>query len=200
MSLLSFFCMMYSSDYLIGCILFYGHIFVFCDMMCYTFYSTRLFTCILLSSGLTCHGGYLGSEIWLREFEIVLHLLMIRAVPCSLPAPCLCMTFPSSIFLALHISSLIRPGRVWGVWAQGWSGMARVGLWYLGGLRCEDWSIAWWDCHLFFREYRDWSCMVRVVLWWAVVLDEITVYFAWWVRLIHDSRGLMWLYQMDIDL
>ena len=120
------------------------------------------------------------------------------------------MIFPSSVFLAFHIPSLIRPGRVWGVWAQGWSHMARVGLWFLGGLRCEDWSIAWWDCHLFCREYRDWYCMMRVGLWWAV---------AWWDHrllcferiifeiimehleygLAHDSRGLTRLYQIDID-
>ena len=62
----------------------------------------------------------LGSEIWPREFETVTHLLMIRAVPCSLPALWLCfdlhpslwalhsitlwdhyMTFPSSVFPSL---------------------------------------------------------------------------------------------------
>ena len=139
----------------------------------------------------------LGSEIWPRELETVTYLLMIRAVPCSLPTPWLCfdlhpsimsfaqhhpwyhyMTFPSSAFLALHIPSLIRLGRVRGVWAQGWFRMARVILWSLGGLRYEDWSIAWWGCHLFVREYKGWCCMMRVGLWWAVVPDEITVYFA----------------------
>ena len=78
----------------------------------------------------------LGLEIWPREFEIVTYLLMIRAVPRSLPTPCFCfdlhpsimsftqhhpwdryMTFPSSAFLPFHIPFLIRPGRVWGVWA-----------------------------------------------------------------------------------
>ena len=139
----------------------------------------------------------LESGIWPREFETVTHLLMIRAVSCSLPALWHCfdlhpsimrlaqhhpwdhyMTFPSSAFPALHIPSLIRLGRVWGVWAQGWSCMARVGLRYLGGLWYEDWSITWWDCHLFCCEYRDRSCMMRVGLWWVVVPDEITVYFA----------------------
>ena len=161
----------------------------------------------------------LGSEIWPREFETMTHLLMIKAVPCSLPTSWLCfdlhpsimsfaqhhlwdhyMTFTSSAFLALHIPSLIRPSRLWGVWAQGWSCMARDGLWYLDGLRWENRSIAWWDYHLFCHEYGDWSCMMRVGLWWAVLLDEITVYFAFGVRLVHDSRGLTWLYQMDIDL
>ena len=139
----------------------------------------------------------LGSEIWPREFKTVIHLLMIRAVPWSLPAPWLFfdlhpsfvsfaqhhpwdhyMTFPSSAFLALHTPSLIRPSRVWVFWAQGWSLMASVSLWSFGGLRYEDWSIAWWDCHLFYHEYRDWYCMMRVGVWWAVVPDEITVYFA----------------------
>ena len=90
----------------------------------------------------------LGSKIWPREFETVIHLLIIKAIPYSLPTPWLCfdlhpsivsfaqhhpwdhyMTFPSSIFLALHIPSLIPPGRVWGVWAHGCSCMARDSLW-----------------------------------------------------------------------
>ena len=149
----------------------------------------------------------LGSEIWPRELETVTYLLMIRVVPRSLPIPCFCfdlhpslvsfaqhhpwdhyMTFPSSVFLALHIPSLIRPGRVWGVWAQGWSCMMMDGLWSLGGLRYEDWLVAWWDYRLFCREYGDWSCMMRVGLWWAVVPDEITVYFA----LRGSSLRLLW--------
>ena len=201
MSLLSFFCMIYSSVIPLD-------VFFFMDIcLCFVIWCVVLFTWGI--SSLT-HCGLeawpimediepisLESEIWLRKFETVTHLLMIRVVPCSLPAIWLCfdlhpsivsfaqyhpwdhyMTFPSSVFLALHIPSLIRLGRVWGVWAQGWSGMARVGLWSLGGLRYVDWSIAWWDCHLFCHEYRDWSCMMRVGLWWSVVPDEITVYFA----------------------
>ena len=155
----------------------------------------------------------LGLEIWPREFEIVTHLLMIIAVSCSLPTPCFCfdlhpsimsftqdlwdhyMTFPSSAFLPFHIPFLIRPGRVWGVWAQGWSCMAGDILWSLGGLRYVDWSIAWWDCHLFCHEYRDWSCMMRVGLWWAVVPDEITVYFA----LRWSSLRLLWSIRSTVD-
>ena len=156
----------------------------------------------------------LGSEIWPREFETVTHLLMIRVVPCSLPTPCFVLTyihplralhsitletitwpFPSSVFLAFHIPSLIRLGRVWGVWAQGWSRMVRVSLWSLDGLRCEDWLIAWWDYHLFCREYRDWYCMMRVGLWWALMPDEITVHFALRgssLRLLWSIRSTVW--------
>ena len=136
-------------------------------------------------------------KIWLREFETMSYLLMIKVVPYPFPTLGLCldlhlpivsftqhhpwhhyMIFPSLVVLALHILSLIRPGRVWRVWAQGWSCMVRDGLWSLGGLLCEDWSIAWWDSHSFCHEYRDWSCMMRVGLWWAVVHDEIIIDFA----------------------
>ena len=45
----------------------------------------------------------LGSEIWPREFEIVIHLLMIRAIPCSLPALSLCFDLhPSIVSFAQH--------------------------------------------------------------------------------------------------
>ena len=160
----------------------------------------------------------LGSEIWLRGFEIVIHIFFwSEQYLVHFPHLDFALTYihplwalhsitletiiwPFHPFPALHLPSLIRLGRVWGVWAQGWSCMERVGLWYLGGLRYEDWSIAWWDCHLSCREYRDWYCMMRVGLWWAVLLDEITVYFAFGVRLVHDSRGLTWLYQIDIGL
>ena len=104
------------------------------------------------------------------------------------------MTFPSLAVLALHILSFIQPSIVWGVWAQGWSCMTRDGLWSLGGLRCEDWLITLWDCHLFFHEYRDWSCMMRVGLWWAVMLDEIVVYFA----LRGLSLRLLWSIQSTV--
>ena len=126
----------------------------------------------------------LGSEIWPREFETVTPLLMIRAVPCSLPTPWLCfdlhpsivsfaqyhpwdhyMTFPSSAFLAFHIPSLIRPGRVWGVWAQGCSCMTRDSLWSLDGLRYVDWLFAWWDCRLFVV-----SIEIDLV-WWELACD-----------------------------
>ena len=163
----------------------------------------------------------LGSEIWPRELSLRLWHIFLWSEPYLAHFPyfdialtCIhplwdlrSITLETIVwlshprfFLALHILSLIRPGRVWGVWAQGWSHMARVDLWSLGGLRCEDWSITWWDCHLFCREYRDWYCMMWVGLWWAVLLDEITVFFAWWVWLIHDSRGLTWLCHIDIDL
>ena len=50
----------------------------------------------------------LGSEIWLREFETVTHLLMIRAVPRSLPAPWLCFDlYP--FHYELCITSSLRP-------------------------------------------------------------------------------------------
>ena len=98
------------------------------------------------------------------------------------------MTFSSSTFLALHILYLIQLGRVWRVWAQGWSYMARDDLWSLVGLWCEDWLIVWWNCHLFCHEYRDWYCMMRVGLWWAVVLDKMVVYFV----LRWSSLRLLW--------
>ena len=201
MSLLSFFCIMYSSVILLD-------VFSFMDIcLCFVIWCVVFVTWGISS---LAHCGLeawpimgdiepisLGSEIWPRKFETVTHLLMIIAVPCSLPTPCLCfdlhpsimsfaqhhlwdhyMTFPSSVFLASHIPSLIRPGRVWGVWAHGCSCMVRDNLLSLGGLRWVDWSIAWWDCHLFYREYRDWSCMMRVGSLWAVVPDEITIHFA----------------------
>ena len=217
MSLLSFFCMKYSSVIPLD-------VFSFMDIcLCFVIWF------VLLTWGISSftHCGLeawsimedvepisLGSEIWLREFETVTHLLMIRVVPCSLPTPCLCfdlhpsivsfaqhhhwghyMTFPSSAFLPFHIPFLIRLGIVWGVWAQGWFHMARIGLWSLDGLRCEDWSIAWWDCHLFHCEYRDWSCMMRVGSWWVVVLDGITVYFA----LRGSSLRLLWSIWSTVD-
>ena len=98
------------------------------------------------------------------------------------------MTFPSSVFLVLHISSLIQPRRVWGVWAQGWYCMAMDGLWFLSGLRRENQSIVWWNCHLFCHQHRDWSCMMKVGLWWAVVLGEIIIYFT----LRGSSLILLW--------
>ena len=164
MSLLSFFCMMYSSSYLIGCLFLYGHMLMFYDMMCCSF-DLSVFS--LAHCGLEAwpimgdiEPISLGLEIWLREFETVTHLLMIRVVPCSLPALWLCfdlhpsimsfaqhhpwdhyMTFPSSVFLALHIPSLIRPCRVWGVWAQGWSYMERVYLMIFGWLTIDSWLV-----------------------------------------------------------
>ena len=125
------------------------------------------------------------------------------------------MTFSSTFVLSLHISSLIRPGREWGVWAQDWSCIARDDLWFLGGLRCEDWLIAWWDCRLFCHEYRDWSCMMRVGLWWTIMPNEIIAYFAlrelslrllwsiWsmiWRTIVEGWRGyIIWTSIFNID-
>ena len=111
------------------------------------------------------------------------------------PSPRYYLAFLSPVVLALHISSSIRPSRVWGVWALGWSCMVRDDLWSLGGLWCEDWSIAWWDYHLFFHEYRYWFDMMRVGLWWAVVLDKIVVYFALrgsYLRLLRSIWSRVW--------
>ena len=151
------------------------------------------------------------------------HLLMIRAVPRSLPTPCFCfdlhpsimsfaqhhlwdhyMTFPSSVFLAFHIPSLIRPGRVWGVWAQGCSYVARDSLWSLDGLRYVDWSIAWWDCHLF----RSWLVMGSRAWWdhrllcFEMIIFEIIMEhleYSWCIILEGWHGYITWTSILSID-
>ena len=119
------------------------------------------------------------------------------------PSPRYRLTFPSLHILALHsivtysfYHSLISPGGVLRDWVWDKFNMMRVGLWW------ENSLIVWKVCWLFYHledhllidyrvfmlrylhmtseschEYRNWSCMMRVGLWWTVMLDEIVVYF-----------------------
>ena len=128
----------------------------------------------------------LGSETWLREFEIVTHILMIRAIPYSLPHLDLVIhplwalhsitpLLPNlSIILALHsiitysfYPSIIRPGGVLGDWAWDEFDMMKVGLWWESGL-IVWWEFMWRSLHMTLEschDYRDWSSMMRVGLW-----------------------------------
>ena len=176
----------------------------------------------------------LGLEIWPREFETVTHLLIIRVVPCSLPTPWLCSDLHPSIasctasplrplydLSILDFSSFTHPLSVFDrveceeFEPRVWYRMARVGLWYLGGLRYEDWSTAWWDCHLSCREYRDWSLydeswlVMGNLAWWdhrllcfeMIIFEIIIEHLEYgWCMILEGWRGyIRWTSIFSID-
>ena len=172
----------------------------------------------------------LGSDIWPREFDTMTHLLMIRVVPYSLSHLDFVVTyihplwalhnitfetitwpFPSSTILASHpllwfdqveceefepMVDLAWRELAYDLWVayDKWIGrlLDETVTYFIVSIEID---LVWWELVCDGQ-----SCLMRspfTLLWEDHIWDYYGVFG---VRLVPDSRGLTWLYQMDIDI
>ena len=172
----------------------------------------------------------LGSEIWPREFETVTHLLMIRAVYYPLLHLDFALTciYPLWALRSITLETIIWPfyqrffylctSLLWSDQVEceefeprvdlAWQELA-YDLWVAYDMwigRLLDETVTYFAVGIEIDLVR-WglacdgqSCLMRspfTLLWEDHLWDY---YGAFGVRLVHDSRGLTWLYHMDIDI